>query len=270
MVTHADGGMYRCGGASHQPTHSGGNTIPREERNIAKVGPSEARRDRALSSFLASSWPARYGVPAPTYSDMTNEAGDVTPDEILMAAYQAGNEPAFVELFDRYAGPVYGFLVRRLSDRGLAEDLYQEAFLRLHRARHTYDSTRPFRAWLFGIVHNLLADELRRRHRMPEVTTEELQGDGSVASRRHDIASESQTPESLVAARQSSAALSRALTALPSDEATVLILARIEGMSYEDIGRLLGRSAAATKQLAYRALNRVRAKMVADGHEEEP
>jgi RNA polymerase sigma factor (sigma-70 family) len=195
---------------------------------------------------------------------MSKQVGDVTPDDILMAAYQAGNESAFAELFDRYAGPVYGFLVRRLGDRSLAEDLYQEAFLRLHRARHTYDSTRPFRAWLFGIVHNLVADELRRRHRAPEGTVSPaFRGDESAGG-------DERTPERLVAVRQASAALSHALTTLPSDEATVLILARIEGMSYEDIGSLLGRSAAATKQLAYRALNRVRAKMVADGHEEEP
>ena len=90
-----------------------------------------------------------------------------TSDEILMAAYQAGNEAAFTELFERHGGSVYGFLARRLPERALADDLYQEVFLRLHRARHTYDSRRPFRAWLFGIVHNLLVDALRQQRRLP-------------------------------------------------------------------------------------------------------
>src|SRR5215831_17545042 len=94
-------------------------------------------------------------------------------DEILMAAYQAGSQDAFRQLFDRHAGSVYGFLVRRLGDNALAEDLYQEAFLRLHRARHSYDSRRPFRAWLFTIVHNLLNDALRRRRRTPSVRSSE-------------------------------------------------------------------------------------------------
>jgi RNA polymerase sigma-70 factor (ECF subfamily) len=58
------------------------------------------------------------------------------------------------------------------------------------------------------------------------------------------------------------------LSALPPDEATVLILARLEGFSYEDIGSVIGRSAAAAKQLAYRALKRVRAELVATGHGE--
>src|SRR2546423_9386016 len=85
-----------------------------------------------------------------------------------MAAYQAGNEAAFRELFERHSGSVYGFLIRRLGDRALAEDLYQEAFLRLHRARAAYDSRRPFRAWLFSIVHNLLTDAFRNRGRKPD------------------------------------------------------------------------------------------------------
>src|SRR5215831_14884709 len=88
-------------------------------------------------------------------------------DEILMAAYQAGSQDAFRQLFDRHAGSVYGFLVRRLGDTALAEDLYQETFLRLHRARRSYDPSRPLRAWLFAIVHNLLADTRRTQRRRP-------------------------------------------------------------------------------------------------------
>jgi RNA polymerase sigma-70 factor (ECF subfamily) len=195
---------------------------------------------------------------------------DSTPDEILMAAYQAGSEAAFNELFERHAGSVYGFLVRRLGDRSLAEDLYQEAFLRLHRARHTYDVSRSFKAWLFGIVHNLATDALRRRARAPEAAS--LDGDGpSSPGRAHERATrDDRSPEALATARESAAALDRALTRLPSDEATALILARLEGLSYDDIAAVLGRSAAATKQLAYRALKRVRAAMVAEGHGEEP
>lgn len=186
-----------------------------------------------------------------------SQVRDSTSDEILMAAYQAGSEAAFSELFERHAGSVFGFLVRRLGDAALAEDVYQEAFLRVHRARQTYDPQRPFRAWLFGIVHNLLTDTLRHRGRSVE-TSDDVQ-----------LVSDGGSPEQLAIARQSASALGRALTSLPSDEATVLILARLEGLSYDDIGGILGRSAAATKQLAYRALKHVRAQMIADGYEEK-
>jgi RNA polymerase sigma-70 factor, ECF subfamily len=198
---------------------------------------------------------------------------DTTSDEILMAAYQAGNQDAFRQLFDRHAGSVYGFLVRRLGDSALAEDLYQETFLRLHRARRSYDPSRPFRAWLFAIVHNLLADARRTQRRQP-VRTERLSTESGgrpphEAADAHSAANGA-TPEGIAATRESSRALENALQALPSDEATVLILARLEGLSYDDIGPIIGRSATATKQLAYRALKRVRAEMAAAGHVEEP
>ncbi|MCC6848182.1 MAG: RNA polymerase sigma factor [Deltaproteobacteria bacterium] len=186
-------------------------------------------------------------------------SGEETSDEILMAAYQAGNEAAFGELFARYSGSVYGFLVRRVGDRARADDLYQEAFLRLHRARATYDSRRPFRAWLFGIVHNLATDAFRSRGRAPEMAAD----DGL------DRAGAAPSPERVATAREAVADLQEALAGLAPDEATALILARVEGLDYEEIGGVLGRSAGATKQLAYRALKRVRAAMAARGHAEE-
>ena len=200
---------------------------------------------------------------------------DSTGDEILMAAYQAGNQAAFTKLFERHSGSVYGFLARRLPDRNLAEDLYQEAFLRLHRARHSYDTSRPFRVWLFAIVHNLLNDALREHVRRPRTDSlEDVQAGGAdgeitAEARSLDVESEEISPEEAASTRESARALNTALQALPEDEATVLILARLEGLSYDDIGLVIGRSAAATKQLAYRALKRLRVEMVAAGHGEE-
>ncbi len=179
-----------------------------------------------------------------------------------MAAYQAGNEAAFGALFARHSGSVYGFLVRRVGDRALADDLYQEAFLRLHRARATYDSRRPFRAWLFGIVHNLVTDAFRSRGRAPETIA-------ATTTATAACGADAPSPERVVAARETAAHLERALRHLPPDEATALLLARVEGLGYDEIGGVLGRSAAATKQLAYRALKRVRAAMAIHGDQEE-
>lgn len=188
-----------------------------------------------------------------------------------MAAYQAGSEPAFSELYERHAGSIYGFLVRRLGNAALAQDAYQEVFLRVHRARNTYDRARPFRAWLFGIAHNLLTDTLRSQAAVLETSSfdESVMTPEGDEQPQLEIASDRRSPEELALARQSSSALTRVLVMLPSDEATVLILARLEGLSYDDIGSILGRSASATKQLAYRALKRVRMQMVAEGYGEK-
>jgi RNA polymerase sigma-70 factor (ECF subfamily) len=153
--------------------------------------------------------------------------------------------------------------VRRLGDRAQAEDLHQEAFLRLHRSRQSYDARRPFRAWLFGIVHNLVTDALRSRGSSPTLASlDQIPGYGP-----HVAMDES--PEARVAARESARVLERALGALPSDEATTLMLARVEGLSYEEIGTILGRSPAAAKQLAYRALKHLRATWPAEGTQED-
>lgn len=185
-----------------------------------------------------------------------------------MAAYQAGNQAAFTELYARHGGSVYGFLARRVPNRALADDLFQEVFLRVHRARHTYDCTRPFRAWLFGIVHNLLIDCLRELERTPRTLGLADAATGATGDGGVDLAAPSASPEETASARETARALGRAVRALSADEATVLVLARIEGLSYEDIALVIGRSAAATKQLAYRALKRVRAEMAAAGHGE--
>jgi RNA polymerase sigma-70 factor (ECF subfamily) len=194
---------------------------------------------------------------------MASDVGEETPDEILMAAYQAGNEAAFDQLFERWTGRVYGFLVRRLGETALAEDLHQETFLRLHRSRGLYDARRPFRAWLFGIAHNLVTDALRSRRRSPVVPSLDESG----TARERNVAMD-ESPEARVAVRESARTLERALGRLPSDEATTLVLARVEGLSYEEIGSILGRSPAATKQLAYRALKHLRAMVPAEGHRE--
>lgn len=195
-----------------------------------------------------------------------------TSDEILMAAYQAGSHAAFEALFERHGGSVYGFLARRLPDRALAEDLYQEAFLRLHRARHSYDDRRPFRAWLFAIVHNLLNDALRdhARRGLRRAGSADADGASAACAQGSRVDGDESSPEAMTSARESMRALDAAIRGLPDDEATVLILARLEGLSYDDIALVIGRSPAATKQLAYRALKRVRAEMVANGHGESP
>jgi RNA polymerase sigma factor (sigma-70 family) len=217
----------------------------------------------------------RYARPLRTYSDVGGGVTESTSDEILMAAYQAGNQAAFSELFERHAGSVYGFLFRRLGDRSLAEDLYQEAFLRLHRASKSYDPKQPFRAWLFAIVHNLLNDVLRERRRRPEsqeldAREKRAQQEVSGAESPEELESGEPSPEVRASAREAARALTTALRELPAEEATVLILARLEGLSYDEIASVIGRSAAATKQLAYRALRRVRAEMTSAGHGEEP
>lgn len=84
----------------------------------------------------------------------------VASDEELMARLQAGDERALEVLMQRYQGALYGFLTRRVSSQ--ADDVFQETWIRVVRARESFDTERRFSAWLYQIANNLCRDRYRR------------------------------------------------------------------------------------------------------------
>ncbi len=80
-----------------------------------------------------------------------------------MAAVRRGDEEALGILLDRYRSRLFGFLIRRIGDPSAAEDLFQETWLRVVRARERFDPDRRFSTWLFQIANNLCRDRARRR-----------------------------------------------------------------------------------------------------------
>src|SRR3990172_7294501 len=97
-------------------------------------------------------------------------------DGQLIAQVAQGDRPAFEELYRRYARAVLGLAVRRLGDRGRAEDAAQEAFVAIWRSARTYDPTRGRGApWLYAVARNAITDGLRRT---PEPVAELVAGPG--------------------------------------------------------------------------------------------
>src|SRR5262245_22753858 len=90
-------------------------------------------------------------------------------DEALMERYANGDAAAFEALFQRYELRAFSYFVKRTGSRDRAQDLYQELFLRVHRARHAFDPGREFAPWFFHIAHHLLIDDERRGYRSKEV-----------------------------------------------------------------------------------------------------
>lgn len=165
------------------------------------------------------------------------------PDESLMARYVDGDAEAFDELFRRYERRAYAFFVRRTGSAERSEDLYQELFLRIHRARRRYDSKRPFSPWLFQIAHRLWVDDVRRAFRSREVSLE-----------ARDIASGSPGIERVLADRED---LGDALDALTPEERYVLVSFKIDGREYSELAVRLGKSVDAIRKMASRAMQRI-------------
>lgn len=167
------------------------------------------------------------------------------PDETLMQRYADGDEDAFDELFRRYEPRAFAYFVRRTGSVERARDLYQDLFLRLHRARDTYDPTRPFAPWFFQIAHRLLVDDGRRAYRSHEVALE-----------CREASSGEPGSEDALAHREH---LAQVLDALSPAERYVLVSSKLDGVGYPELAGELGRSVDAVKKMASRAMQRVRA-----------
>ena len=86
-------------------------------------------------------------------------------DEQLMAAYAGGDMQAFEQLYQRHRGPLYRYLLRLVGEAATANDLYQGSWERVIRNRRRYRPSGPFRAWMYRIAHNLVANWHRDRSR---------------------------------------------------------------------------------------------------------
>lgn len=165
-------------------------------------------------------------------------------DETLMERYADGDDEAFEEIFRRYESSAHAFFVRGTGCPERARDLYQELFLRVHRARDLYDSSRRFKPWFFKIANNLLIDDRRLAFRSHEVVFEER------------TVAEPQGVQDRVAAREQLASI---LGRLSPAERHVLVASMVHGIGYPQLARELGKSVSAVKKMASRAMLRVRA-----------
>jgi RNA polymerase sigma-70 factor (ECF subfamily) len=168
-------------------------------------------------------------------------------DEELMSAYAAGDARAFESLFARLAPRVHGFFLRSFRDEGVADDLLQVTFMKVHRARGQFRAELRLLPWLFAIASRVRLDELRRRLRLPEDASEE-----AIA-----LADE-QAPRDPPLDGDVRDAVRAALDALPESQRTVIQLHRYEGMTFAEIARVLGTTPGAAKLRAFRGYETLR------------
>jgi RNA polymerase sigma-70 factor (ECF subfamily) len=185
--------------------------------------------------------------------DESAVAESAASDEELMARYREGEPAAFRALFERYAPLLLRVLSRDLARSSEAEDLVQQTFLQVHRARNDFDPSRRFRPWIITIALNLKREHFRAARRTPVSTG--VAPEPSVPPRDHER----------VDARQS---VAWALERIPGDQREVIELHWFEGLSFGDVARCLGIGAVAAKVRAHRGYSRLRALLVGDATDE--
>ena len=170
-------------------------------------------------------------------------------DVRLMLAFRDGDERAFDALFERWAGRVLRFVERMVREPAVAEDLVQETFLRVWRARARYQPEARFSTWLFTIAGNAARNELRRPFRA--VAHDSLDLDAEDA--KLELAADGPANDELLDARRTGHGLENALAALPERQREALWLRAVEGLSYAEVAQALDTSEQSVKALIHRA-----------------
>jgi RNA polymerase sigma-70 factor (ECF subfamily) len=167
------------------------------------------------------------------------------PDEEILKIMQSGGPvdvaDGFRELVMRYQDRIVNYLVRHIGDRATAEDLAQEAFLRVHRNLERYDRRNRFSTWLYTIATNLAKDEFKRRSSHPAQSLDWVSSGQSDTTRTVPtaLADEGQNPEGAAQRDEDRDLVHEALRRLKPDDREVLILRDLQGLSYDEIATIL-------------------------------
>lgn len=180
---------------------------------------------------------------------------DERTDEELMRQVGQGDLAGVEPLVLRYQDRLLRFLTRIAGDAALAEDLFQETFLRVYQAREKYRYPMNFAAWLFTIARRLCLNEIAKRGKRRTVSLQtplrDDRADGLTLE--ETLASEEADPLATLEAGERSRMLEQALEGLPEQERTILHLNLVEGMRYKEIAGVAGCSAGAIKARFFRA-----------------
>lgn len=181
------------------------------------------------------------------------EAGD-DPDVRLMLAAQAGDTEAFQQLYAKYSRQIVRFALQFCGSQARAEELAQDVFLQVYRARASYEARARFSTWLFRIATNACLSEMRRpEHRSPAASLDAADADGEDEGTRDLPDPEAAEGESASLASEKRTLVRRLLADLPPQQHAALLLARAEGFSYDEVAESLGVSVPAVKSLIHRA-----------------
>ncbi len=192
-------------------------------------------------------------------SQSSSELALRDPDTRRMIAVRDDEPGAFEELVGKYQHRLVAVLHHLVGDAGDAEDLAQEVFLRIYRARKKYRARAKFSTWLFTIANRLALNALRRRRRKPAVPLAGSES-GPLGPRPaerllHDPA---ERPSQQMQKLELADAVRRALDGLNERQRAAVLLHRFEDMSYAEIAQVMGLTPQAVKSLLNRARTNLR------------
>jgi RNA polymerase sigma-70 factor (ECF subfamily) len=182
---------------------------------------------------------------------------DASALDTAMDRYADGDDEAFAALYASLAPRLRGFLLRLCGDAARADDLAQETFLRLHRARGSFARGAAALPWALAIARNVHLDHVRKRARGDAPARPPRDADES--DEGAELPSGAADGEQLVLAREAADVVRATLGALPVAQREAFVLIRFEGLSMAEAAAVLGATETAVKLRAFRAYEALRA-----------
>ena len=190
--------------------------------------------------------------PAPGIPEIPDDDREI--DFALMRRVAEGDHDAFRELVERHQNAVIGTVAKMLGNASEAEDIAQQAFLRVWKNARRYRPDAKFTTYLFTITRNLVFNETRRKNRKKEVSSDEREEN----SNQLVEANPDRQPDAEVLHAELQAAVDDAIASLPESQRMAVVLRRYEQLSYDEIGEVLNLSVSAVKSLLFRARSNLR------------
>ena len=205
--------------------------------------------------------------PDPGPSGQPDDSGSRTAQDLeedlgvaLMLRWQAGDESAFAELVEAYSGRVYSLLTRFLGPVSHREDLVQDVFMRVLRARDRYQATARFSTWIYRITFNLATNDRERAARRAHLSLDQgVDQEGGATLGDLCVDEQAELPEEILDRGDVVTAVRAAIDRLPETQRMALILARYDEMPYCEIAVVLDSTEKAIKSLIHRARENLRA-----------
>ena len=158
-------------------------------------------------------------------------------DRELIAQAEGGDEAAYRVLLERYQRPVFNICLRMMRNREEAEDLAQDAFMKVFSMLDRYNPTYAFSSWLFKITSNLCIDAIRKRRIETLPMDQPVQSDSGEYARQYE--SPDDDPERVFAKSEKMKQLAQAVDGLPPHYRVMILLRHQEDLSYEEIAECL-------------------------------
>lgn len=164
-------------------------------------------------------------------------------DNKLMELYKSGESMAFEVIYLRYKDRVYAYLNKRVSDKSLIEDIFQNTFVKFHNSRHSYNSEHPLLKWVYTICRSELLDSVKRNNRMKLVSLDEAE----LITEPKEISDKINLDS---------------VKSLSENEKQAIKLRYYSEEDFADISRTLKTSEANSRKLVSRGINKLRRKLI--------